>query len=101
VHQGVGDGQLVAPLALVVGGRGNDLRNQLLRRLAQNPCRLASGVEVDGAALWRDRFARNARGLQCRRVGDGDVSVDAPEKCGMALRNCVEFLPRGQCLVEP
>ena len=60
------------------------------------PVGFAVGVEVDGAALRRLRFAGDAGGGEGGGVGDGDVAVDAIKEGGMIAGDFVEVLASGQ-----
>ena len=46
-------------------------------------------------------FAGDAGGSEGSGVGDGDVAVDAVEKCRMAAGDLVEVLAGGQDLLRP
>ena len=101
VGECVGDGELVAFATVFRRGRRNDFVDEALRGFAKDAGGFAAGVEVDGSALGRLRFAGDAGGGERGGVGDGDVSVDAIEEGGMAACDFVEILARGQDLLVP
>ena len=84
-----------------MAGRRNDFVDQLLGRLAEDAGGLAVGIEVDGSALRRHGLAGDAGGVERGGVGDGDVAVDAVEKCGMIAGDFVEILTSGQGFAAP
>ena len=101
MRERVVDGQFSAAAAFFGGGRRNHLVHQVHGRFAQDAGGLAVGVEVDGSALRRHGFAGDAGGGQRGRVGDGNVPVDAIEKCRVSCRDLVEILAGGQDLFFP
>ena len=101
VRECVVDREFVALAALFVRRRRNDFVDQVLRGFAKDAGRFAVGVEIDGSALRRLRFAGDARGCERGGVGDGDVAVDAIEKRGMIAGDFVEILARRQNFVRP
>jgi hypothetical protein len=91
----VRDRQLVSLTPFFGCGRRYDLGDETLRRFAENAGRLAARVQIDRATLRRPRFAGDAGGLERRRVGDRNVSINASEKCRMIARDLIEVLARG------
>ncbi len=90
--EGVFDGEFIAIAALVGSRRRDDSVDEALRGFAKDAGGFPARVEVDGPALRRLCFAGDTGGGKCGSIGDGDVSVDAIEKCRVIAGDLVEVL---------
>jgi len=77
---------------------GNYFVKVVFGPLADNPRKLAVCISICLAARYVIRTFGHTRYLECRRVSHGDVTIDAAEKCWVALSNRVEILACRQLL---